>query len=127
MSMWYTCDPGREFGTFLDGKPHATYRRAKTRAQRRVEEEGVDEYIATEEMIKEELVRGGRLSERLPDRNPSAKTHDSFGRELEEGPNRRESHRRRIQAMREQEGPRLPKKRIREMEQERRSPRREEL
>ena len=31
MSMWYTCDRNKEFSTFLDGKPHASYRRAKAR------------------------------------------------------------------------------------------------
>lgn len=35
MSMWYTCDPAKEFSTFLDGKPHSAYKRHKRNTERR--------------------------------------------------------------------------------------------
>lgn len=28
-SMWFTCDEAREFGTFLDGKAHSTFKGVK--------------------------------------------------------------------------------------------------
>jgi hypothetical protein len=30
MSMWFTCDKRKEFDTFLDGKPHAAYKRGRS-------------------------------------------------------------------------------------------------
>lgn len=30
LSMWYSCDKDREFDTFLDGAPHAAFKRARS-------------------------------------------------------------------------------------------------
>lgn len=35
MSMWFTCDPQKEFSTFLDGKVHSTFKQQKQPPKRR--------------------------------------------------------------------------------------------